>query len=282
MATRPARGRRARFSLRAIIRGWPWYYETDPVFPNEVLLRTVPNSIGYYTKAMGKWAINPNAFEPARDDTDGISLFREDFVTKEQLGRLSRHANGVRVARLVARECTTLQLSLSPAPDPDWSPGHMVIPELSAALFFVKRTPQTKPQIQRIKDLAQELAQIATRHEIYIPDGMPDPVVRSAMAAKPKIEFVEIRPASARDGGQRAASYVLFLVAAKEVAVEVYNSALVTHDGILPSEKTKVAAQTFLESEVKRLGVDNLPEKLVLDEPAMDTVLSRLGWPSRF
>ena len=278
MATRPSRGRRARFSLRAIIRGWPFYYETDPVSPNEILLRTVPNSVGYYTESMGNWAINPEAFRPLKDDTDGISLFREDFVTRRRLASLNRHANGVRVARLAAEECVALQLSLNPAPDLSEPPGHVLVPEMA----FVKRTAQTKLQVQRIKDLAQKLAQAATKNGIYSQKGMPNPVVRLPMAAMPKIEFVEIRPASARDGGQRAASYVLFLVAAKEVAVEVYNSALLTRDGILPSEKTKVAAQAFLESEVKRLGMDDLPGKIVLDEPTMDSVLNRLGWPSRF
>lgn len=175
MATRPARGRRARFSLRAIIRGWPWYYETDPVFPNEVLLRTVPNSIGYYTKAMGRWAINPNAFEPAKDDTDGISLFREDFVTKERLARLSKHANGVRVACLTAKECTGLHLSLNPAPDPDEPAGHTLIPEMP----FVKKTPQTKDLKRKIQDLAQNLAQIASKNEVYTLKGMPGPIVKS-------------------------------------------------------------------------------------------------------
>jgi hypothetical protein len=100
------------------------------------------------------------------------------------------------------------------------------------------------------------------------------------MAAKPAIEFVEIRQAYASDGGPRAASYYVYLVAGKEVAVEVTKSAVMTRDGDLPEEKTKVAVQTFLESELERVG--HLPENLVLDEPAMVTVLHRLGWPSRF
>ena len=174
MATRPNRGRRARFTLRTIIRGWPWYYETAPVFPNEVLLRTVPNSIGYYSKVMGNWTIDPNAFQPAKDDDDGISLFREDFVTAEDLASLSTHAKGVRVARVLARECTSLYLSLKPAPDPPMPPGHTVIPEM----IYLKRTAQTNIQVQNIKDFAQKLAQIASKNDIYTPPGMPDPVTR--------------------------------------------------------------------------------------------------------
>ena len=100
------------------------------------------------------------------------------------------------------------------------------------------------------------------------------------MTARPAIEFVAIRQPYAEDGGPRAASYFVFLVAGKEVAVEVTKSALMTRDGDLPEEKTKVAALTFLESELERVG--HLAENLVLDEPAMVTVLNRLGWPSRF
>jgi hypothetical protein len=146
------------------------------VFPNEVLLRTVPNSIGYYSKIMGNWTIDPSAFQPAKDDVDGISLFREDFVTQEDLASRSTHPKGVRVVRVRAKECISLHLSLNPTPDPDASPGHMVIPEM----LFVKRSAETKIQAQNIKDLAQKLAQIATKNEVYTPPGMSDPV------AKPK------------------------------------------------------------------------------------------------
>ena len=100
------------------------------------------------------------------------------------------------------------------------------------------------------------------------------------MTAKPRIEFVEIRQAYASDGGARAASYYVYLVAGKEVAVEVTKSAVMTRDGDLPEEKTKVAVETFLESELERVG--HLASNLELDEPAMVTVLNRLGWPSRF
>jgi hypothetical protein len=123
---------------------------------------------------MGNWAINPSAFEPAKDDVDGISLFREDFVTKENLASVSTHLNGVRVARVKAMVCTRLQLSLNPAPDSDGPPGHTVIPEMP----FVKKTPQTKAQVQKIRDFAQSLAQIASKNEVYTPPRMSDPIAR--------------------------------------------------------------------------------------------------------
>jgi hypothetical protein len=174
LATRPSRGRRARFSFRAITRGWPFYYESAAVSDSEILLRTVPNSVGYYTPSLNNRVLNLNAFEPAIDDTDGISLFRQDFVSQQTLVERNNHANGVRVSRLKAKDCISLGLSLRSTPDPNQAPGHVIIPEMP----FLKKPPATKLQKQKIRDLAQQLAQIASKNEIYTPPGLPDPVAR--------------------------------------------------------------------------------------------------------
>jgi hypothetical protein len=105
----------------------------------------------------------------------------------------------------------------------------------------------------------------------------------SPMTTKPGIEFVEIRAAYDHSGSPRAASYYVFQVAAMEVAVEVHKSVVMTRDGDLPPEKVKLAARTFLESELEQLGTRNLPAILVLDEYGMDSVcVHRLGCPPRF
>ena len=174
MAASPSRGRRARFSCRALIRGWPWYYESCPVYRNEILLRTFPNSVGYYSQTMGHWAINPLAFEPAKGDVDGISLFREDFVTKERLASVNRHPNGVRVARVRAKDCIGLNLSVKASPDPNVEPGHCVIPEMP----LLPSNAQNKGRRRQITDNAQKLSQIASNNEIYTPPGLPNPVVK--------------------------------------------------------------------------------------------------------
>jgi hypothetical protein len=175
VATRPSRGRRARFGLRAIIRGWPWYYETTEVFDGEILLRTVPNTIGYCNQAMENWVINPLAFEPARDDSEGISLFRADFVTRKYLARINRHPMGVRVGQVRVRDCMALNLTLKPTPDASQPAGHVVIPEMP----FLPKSAATKVQKQHIRDLAQKLAQIASKNKIYVPTGLPRTVPRA-------------------------------------------------------------------------------------------------------
>jgi hypothetical protein len=134
----------------------------------------VPNSVGYYNKNLGNWAINSLAFEPAQDDSDGISVFREDFVAKEHLASVNEYPTGVRVARLSAKDFAGLGLSLNPSPNPTGPAGHTSVPEMQ----HLPRTPENKIRRQTIRDLAQKLAQIATKNEIYAPPGLLDPVAR--------------------------------------------------------------------------------------------------------
>jgi len=125
---------------------------------------------------MGNWAINSLAFEPVQDDEDGISLFREDFVTREYLASVNKHPMGVRVSRVRAKECTSLHVSLKPSPREDQPPGHLVIPEMP---FMNKKSPQGKLRRQEIQRLALMLARIASNNEIYTPPGLPDPAART-------------------------------------------------------------------------------------------------------
>jgi hypothetical protein len=103
-------GRRARLCLRTLVRGWPWYYETTRIFAGEVLLRAIPNALGYFKASMGKWAVNPYAFGPRKRDTDGMSFFRADFTIPQELARANRHASGVRVAQITVQQLRQLGL----------------------------------------------------------------------------------------------------------------------------------------------------------------------------
>jgi hypothetical protein len=118
---------------------------------------------------MGDWVINPLAFEPARDDSDGISLFGADFVTRKYLAKINRHPMGVRVGQVRVRDCIGLNLTIRPTPDPSQPAGHAVIPEMP----FLPKSAATKVPKQHIRDLAQKLAQIASKSEIYVPKGLP-------------------------------------------------------------------------------------------------------------
>jgi hypothetical protein len=163
--------RRARLRLCTLIRGWPWYYETAGIFAGEVLLRAIPNARGYLTPSMGKWSVSPYAFEPNKKrDIDGMSFFREDFVTPFELATANKHPARVRVARVSVAQFRLLGLEVRCAPDETQLPGHAIVPEMS---FIAGRTREEK---RRIADLSQKLAQFASENKTYCPPGLPPPI----------------------------------------------------------------------------------------------------------
>lgn len=164
-------GRRARLTFRTLIRGWPWYYETTPIFPNEVLLRAIPNALGYFSRSMGNWSVNAYTFEPNKKrDTDGMSFFRLDFTTPKEVARVNLHPLGARVGRITVQQLRELQLDVQCDPDEEQLPGHVIVPGMK----FVAKLP--KAEKRRIADLSQKLAQFATQNGVYSPPGVHDPM----------------------------------------------------------------------------------------------------------
>ncbi len=121
-------GRRARVCLGSLTRWppWPFHFETDPVTPGEILLRTIPNSKGYYTPEDG---IQRYSFQPRRSDGDGISLYRLNFLTPEKLANDNTHRMGVWVAAIPAQAFIGNGLTILPTPSR--LPGHVSVPELN-------------------------------------------------------------------------------------------------------------------------------------------------------
>ena len=177
METSAGPGRRARLRFRTLVRGWPWYYETTPIFPCEVLLRAVPNVLGYFKESMGNWSVNPYAFVPRKVDTDGISFFREDFTTPSEVVKANRHWASVRVARITMKQLRELELDVQPAPDADKTQpsGHVIVP----GMRFVEKPLQSQAERRRMADLSQKLAQMASQNGVYCPPGLPDPLHQS-------------------------------------------------------------------------------------------------------
>jgi hypothetical protein len=170
--TKGSRGRRGRLTLRTIIRGWPWYYETTPIFPREILLRAIPNAPGYLKEDMGNWAVDPYAFEPNKKrDTDGMSFFRLDFTTPKEVADANRHPDRARVVRITVEQLHGLGLAVECDPDPLELAGHVIVPDMK----FAKRSKDEK---RKIADLSQKLAQFASRNKVYSPRGLPNPVRR--------------------------------------------------------------------------------------------------------
>lgn len=171
METSANPGRRAHLCFRTLVRGWPWYHETRRVQTGEVLLRAIPNAPGYFKEGMVNWTVDPYAFKPnRRRDADGMSFFREDFSTAQEVVDANRHPSGVRVARITFQQLQALGLDVVPNPDPSQPAGHAVVP----GMRFVAKLPREEKR--KIEDLSQKLAQFASQNGVYCPPALGDPV----------------------------------------------------------------------------------------------------------
>jgi len=171
--TRASPGRRARLRFCTLARGWPRYYETTPIFTREVLLRAIPNAPGYFKGRIGKWAVDPYAFQPNRKrDVDGMSFFREDFTTPKEVADTNRHPAGARVAKITVQQLRSLGLDVECGPDESQLPGHAIVP----GMRFVEGL--SKEQKRSIATLSLKLAEFASANGVYCPPGLPDPPLR--------------------------------------------------------------------------------------------------------
>lgn len=73
------------------------------------------------------------AFRPHRErDLDGLSLYRESFVSPEELAKWGRKDRRYFVARILVRDVQELGMSVRVVADPHGKPGHVILPELNA------------------------------------------------------------------------------------------------------------------------------------------------------
>ena len=104
--------------------------ETDPVTSDELILRAIPNVRDYYdpTRAMGPFT--RSTFKPTQSDVDGISVYREAFVSPSELALSMRKKGDYYVVAMPAKEFIDAGLTIVPSPSAG-PKGHCTIPELS-------------------------------------------------------------------------------------------------------------------------------------------------------
>lgn len=132
----------------------------DPVSLDEKLLRRVP---AQWCNTSLPQPIQRVAFEPNESDMDGLSLFRELFITPEELAQTGRKPGTYFIGRLRASDVLELQLTIRPDPREDQPAGHVVIPELSFT--------EMKQRKSKSKELQNELAKLAGKDIAYKPAG---------------------------------------------------------------------------------------------------------------
>ena len=102
----------------------------------------------------------PAAFKPTESDQDGLSVYRERFVSAAEVAAGGRTPGAYYVVRLAVQDLHRLHLSVVPAPGP--LPGHAVIPQLNRAFYASDK--------QRSKNLQLELCRVASQAIVHRPD----------------------------------------------------------------------------------------------------------------
>jgi len=141
--------------------------DLPPIDPTEWILRRIPNRPDYYDPAL-QIPVTPLSFRPNRQDSDGLSFYRERFLSPIQLANsASKPADCYVVARIAASSLVGLGLTLVVSQQQGDLPGHLVIPELSWQHY------EDKSKQKNIKELNHKLAILASSN-IICNFGDPD------------------------------------------------------------------------------------------------------------
>jgi len=132
--------------------------QQDPISSDEYVLRRIPKDKSRYDPSLND-PVQRVAFEPSKWDVDGISVFRELFVSAAALAKAGTNDNGYCVARLSVSNLIALGLTIVPDTRNDQPPGHAIIPELSISEMKQNKT--------KCKEIQRELAKLAGRNIIF-------------------------------------------------------------------------------------------------------------------
>jgi len=134
--------------------------ERDPVDSAEYVLRRVPNHVQYVNLNLPQ-SVQSEAFRPNDKDGHGISVFRELFISAQDLAMKSPKEGDYYVVRLAVADLATLSLSVEPDPQVDGLPGHSLVPELK---YGAKGDAKN-----RERELRLELARLASQNVVFHP-----------------------------------------------------------------------------------------------------------------
>lgn len=136
--------------------------EDEPVTPDEFVLRCIWTF--HYKPALAQPIVR-EAFEPRKDEIDGISVFRlaclrdaEQSLEAFTADKRDRYA----IAALPLAEIMQLGLTVEPAKI-DVVPGHAVLPELNITLCQADRA--------KCRAIQKQMATIANRNIVRTPKG---------------------------------------------------------------------------------------------------------------
>ena len=119
--------------------------QNDPIEPEEFILRRVPYSQNTpYINPESEEPISTGCFTPSKDDTDGISVFREKFVSAKKVA--DRYMEGKNkqcyIIRIKAEDLEGI-VTIIPSPN-EYLDGHAHIPEIKYQDNYVYRPIRAK------------------------------------------------------------------------------------------------------------------------------------------
>jgi hypothetical protein len=115
----------------------------------------------------GKYDLGPpptillTAFTPTKDDTDGISVYLENAVEAAAVAERARKPATTLVVRVAEQAFIDEGLAFVPDEGEDELPGHGVIPGLRREVYEADKN--------RIKEIAERLARLATDSIVHVP-----------------------------------------------------------------------------------------------------------------
>lgn len=136
--------------------------ENDPVLPTEYVLRRIVNQKDFYDATLDQPVVR-TACCPTKNDVDGLSVFRELFVSPEEVAAAGTNPAGYYVAKLLVADILDLGLTVIPDPKPEQLEGHSLVPELTYVITHEKATKKWA------KDKTRALAELAGNNIVYSP-----------------------------------------------------------------------------------------------------------------
>ena len=124
----------------------PGHDGTEPVTRDEILYRRIPASKGWYDD---RNRVSPEAFDPRKNETGGISLFRSKYKTIQEVAKGPSRA-GFFVAVLRAGDLIKEGIRIVPRPDPPNVPGPVELPGLNCENRLTQEALERKVSLAKL------------------------------------------------------------------------------------------------------------------------------------
>jgi hypothetical protein len=107
------------------------------------------------------------AFRPTMEDTNGLSVYRDQFISPREVASGGRKPGEYYVVRLPVRALHDLGLTVVGDEQADAPAGHALLPELSLDACQKDKV--------RLRAIQVRLAELASQHVVHYPDSPRTP-----------------------------------------------------------------------------------------------------------